>query len=328
MDYFHLIIWYCRTILSQKWDNGDSMKNDDWLLFAKVAQYKSFSEAARRLSMPITTVSRRIQYLESQLGERLFIRSTRSVTPTDLGYRLLPKTLILEAALKELHSTIENNSSEVSGKLKLSTSDTFAQFLIPNLLASFSNQYPLVEFDILSSNRNEKIINDSIDFSFRVGQLDDSNLIAYKLCDIEYVIVASPSFIKNATLEITIETLRQHPCILIHVDGKEFSWCIAEQNNIVELNINKKYRIDNLYAVKSLAELGLGIALLPKFLIKDAISANTLVTILDNIQIQKSRLNLVYFEKNYLSDKSKVFLQHIKDQQEQISDMVNPKINF
>lgn len=106
--------------------------------------------------MPTTTVSRRIQQLESQLGERLFIRSTRSVIPTDLGYRILPKIIILEEALQELQSAIDNSSDEISGKLKISTSDTFAQFLIPNLLNSFSKEYPLVKFDILASSRNEK----------------------------------------------------------------------------------------------------------------------------------------------------------------------------
>ena len=300
------------------------MTNDDWLLFAKVAQYRSFSEAARRLSMPTTTVSRRIQQLESQLGERLFIRSTRSVIPTDLGYRILPKTINLEEALKELQSTIENSSAEISGKLKISTSDTFAQFLIPNLLTSFSKEYPLVKFDILASNRNEKIINEGIDFSFRVGELEDSNLISYKLCDIEYVVVASPSYIKNSEIEINTETLRQHPCILIHVDGKEFPWLTTQQNTTVELNINKKYRIDNLHSAKLLAELGNGIALLPKFLVSNAVNTNRLVKLLENVPIQKSKLSVVYFDKNYLSDKSKVFLQHIKEKREYIANMINP----
>lgn len=302
------------------------MMKEDWLLFAKVAQYQSFSEAARRLSIPTTTVSRRIQQLESQLGERLFIRNTRSVTLTEFGQRLLPKTKLLEIALEELQSTIENHSQEISGKLKLSTSDTLSQFLLPNLISSFSSQYPLINFDISSSNRNVQLLNENIDFSFRIGQLEDSNLIAYKLCEIEYVLVAAPSFIEKSIIDITPETLIQHPCITINIDGKEVPWCVSSDDHVLELNRHKKYRVDNLFIAKSLAEAGSGITLLPKFVAKEAIKTNTLVTVLDNVNIQKNPLSLIYFDKHFLSDKSKCFLQYIKEQRSHIESVINPII--
>lgn len=303
------------------------MSNDDWLLFAKVAQYKSFSEAARRLAIPTTTVSRRIQQLESQLGERLFIRSTRNVALTELGLRLLPKTKRLETVLEELRTTIENNSIDITGKLKLSTSDTLAQFLIPTLVASFSEQYPFVNVDISSSNRNEQIINESIDFSFRIGNLEDSNLIAYNICEIEYVFVASPQFIAKSDCEITLSALEQLPCTVINIDGKNVPWLISESNNALELNINTKYQVDSLYVAKSLAKAGCGIALLPKFIVKDPIKAGTLVTLLDEVNIQKKPLNLIYFDKHFLSEKSKVFLEHIKAQHSHLENMINPIIS-
>ncbi|MCE7555045.1 LysR family transcriptional regulator [Aliivibrio fischeri] len=299
---------------------------EDWLLFAKVAQYQSFSEAARRLSTPTTTVSRRIQQLESQLGERLFIRNTRSVTLTEFGQRLLPKTKLLEMALEELQSTIESHSQEISGKLKLSTSDTLSQFLLPSLISSFSSQHPLINFDISSSNRNEQLLNENIDFSFRIGQLEDSNLIAYKLCEIEYVLVAAPSFIEKSTIGITPETLIQHPCIIINIDGKEVPWFVSSDDHVLELNTYKKYRVDNLFIAKSLAESGNGITLLPKFVAKEAIKTNTLVTVLDSVNIQKNPLSLIYFDKHFLSEKSKCFLKYIKEQRSHIESVINPNI--
>ncbi|MCE7562313.1 LysR family transcriptional regulator [Aliivibrio fischeri] len=302
------------------------MMKEDWLLFAKVAQYQSFSEAARRLSTPTTTVSRRIQQLESQLGERLFIRNTRSVTLTEFGQRLLPKTKLLEMALEELQSTIESHSQEISGKLKLSTSDTLSQFLLPSLISSFSSQHPLINFDISSSNRNEQLLNENIDFSFRIGQLEDSNLIAYKLCEIEYVLVAAPSFIEKSTIGITPETLIQHPCIIINIDGKEVPWFVSSDDHVLELNTYKKYRVDNLFIAKSLAESGNGITLLPKFVAKEAIKTNTLVTVLDSVNIQKNPLSLIYFDKHFLSEKSKCFLKYIKEQRSHIESVINPNI--
>ncbi len=299
---------------------------EDWLLFAKVAQYQSFSEAARRLSIPTTTVSRRIQQLESQLGERLFIRNTRSVTLTEFGQRLLPKTKLLEIALEEVQSTIESHSQEISGKLKLSTSDTLSQFLLPSLISSFSSQHPLINFDISSSNRNEQLLNENIDFSFRIGQLEDSNLIAYKLCEIEYVLVAAPSFIEKSTIGITPETLIQHPCIIINIDGKEVPWFVSSDDHVLELNTYKKYRVDNLFIAKSLAESGNGITLLPKFVAKEAIKTNTLVTVLDSVNIQKNPLSLIYFDKHFLSEKSKCFLKYIKEQRSHIESVINPTI--
>ncbi|WP_235630599.1 substrate binding domain-containing protein [Aliivibrio fischeri] len=240
----------------------------------------------------------------------------------------MPKTKLLEMALEELQSTIESHSQEISGKLKLSTSDTLSQFLLPSLISSFSSQHPLINFDISSSNRNEQLLNENIDFSFRIGQLEDSNLIAYKLCEIEYVLVAAPSFIEKSTIGITPETLIQHPCIIIDIDidGKEVPWFVSSDDHVLELTTYKKYRVDNLFIAKSLAESGNGITLLPKFVAKEAIKTNTLVTVLDNVNIQKNPLSLIYFDKHFLSEKSKCFLKYIKEQRSHIESVINPTI--
>ena len=141
------------------------------IIFAKVVEAKSFSEAARRLSMPISTVSRRIAELEDQLGVRLLDRSTRSLRLTDLGAEVLDHAMRSVEVKEAVESIVSNQLSNVTGTLRLSAPPNISDTLITPLVTAFQASYPNVRVQILIAERFVDHIADGVDIVFRLGSL-------------------------------------------------------------------------------------------------------------------------------------------------------------
>src|ERR1700727_2076002 len=138
-------------------------------LFAKVVEAGSFSEAARRLKMPISTVSRRIAELEDQLGVRLLERSTRNLRLTELGAGVLEHAVRTAELNEAVESVVSNRLSDVSGTLKLSAPPSVSDTLLTPLVTAFQASYPNVRVQILVTERLVDLIAEGVDLAFRLG---------------------------------------------------------------------------------------------------------------------------------------------------------------
>ena len=143
------------------------------IVFAKVVEAKSFSEAARRLGLPVSTVSRRVADLEDQLGVRLLDRSTRSLRLTDLGSEVLEHALRSAESVEAIQNIISNRRSSVSGILRLSAPPNISETLLTPLVTAFQASYPDVRVQILITDRLVDHISDGVDIVFRLGALKD-----------------------------------------------------------------------------------------------------------------------------------------------------------
>ena len=150
-------------------------------LFAKVVELNSFAEAARQLSVPTTTVSRKIQQLEQELGAKLINRSTRSLSLTELGQQVLPKAQLIADTVSELCSEAEQIANQPVGTLTITAPRALSQDLLAPMLAEFHNKYPSININLSSSNRFQDLTKQNIDFAFRLGPLHDSSLMALTL---------------------------------------------------------------------------------------------------------------------------------------------------
>jgi DNA-binding transcriptional LysR family regulator len=203
------------------------------IIFAKVVEVNSFSEAARRLKMPISTVSRRVAELENQLGLRLLERSTRSLRLTDVGAEVLEHAQRGAELSEALNSIASQHSANVSGVLRLSAPPSISDSLLTPLVGEFQALHKDVRVQILITERMVDHIAEGVDLVFRLGALKDSTLVARKILTYRHQLLASTAYKKKCRLPKTPRDLLEHRLLafsrwrpdvrwtFIHVNGRE-----------------------------------------------------------------------------------------------------------
>src|SRR5258706_14837316 len=146
-----------------------NLEANDLMLFARVVDEGSFSRAAERVGLPKSTVSRRIALLESQLGERLLLRTTRKLTVTDFGHSVLEHAHQVTAEVEAAASLAQHRQIEPSGRLRLSMPADFAHVVLGQLLADFIEKYPLVSLEIDLTPRRVDLIGENFDLALRMA---------------------------------------------------------------------------------------------------------------------------------------------------------------
>ena len=200
------------------------------VVFAQVVEANSFSEAARRLKIPTSTVSRRIAELEDQLGVRLLDRSTRRLRLTDVGSEVLEHAQ-RGARLSEAVTNIASNYvSNVSGTLRLSAPPSISDSLLAPLIGAFQSRYPDVRVQVLITERLVDHIGEGVDVMFRIGALKDSALVGRKLLSYRHQLLASPAYLETCSPPKTPQDLLRHRLLAFSRWKPENRWIFAHVN--------------------------------------------------------------------------------------------------
>ena len=194
------------------------------IVFAKVIEARSFSEAARRLKMPVSTVSRRVADLEDQLGVRLLERSTRSLRLTDVGSDVLERANRIMEISEALDGHVSNQLSRVAGTLRLSAPPSISDSLLMPLVGAFQASYPAVRVQILITERKIDHIADGIDLAFHVGPMQDSSLVARRILTYRHQLVASPAYLAGKTPPRRPQELLDHRILAFSHWQPEHRW--------------------------------------------------------------------------------------------------------
>ena len=200
------------------------------IVFAKVIEARSFSEAARRLKMPVSTVSRRVADLEDQLGARLLERSTRNLRLTDVGADVLEHANRILEISEALDGHVSNQLSQVAGTLRLSAPPSISDSLLMPLVGAFQAAYPAVRVQILITERKIDHIADGIDLAFHVGPMQDSSLIARRILTYRHQLVASPAYAASRPLPQRPQELLDHRILAFSHWKPENHWVFTHVN--------------------------------------------------------------------------------------------------
>jgi DNA-binding transcriptional LysR family regulator len=167
------------------------------VIFAAVVQAKSFSEASRRLKVPLASVSRRVADLEDALGVRLLERSTRTLRLTEVGMEILEYAQRCAEISDAVESIVSNHRASIAGVLRLSAPPNVSDSLLAPLLRAFRASYPNVRVQALITERQVDHIADGVDLAFRLGPLKDASLVARPILTYRHQLVASPEYLQR-----------------------------------------------------------------------------------------------------------------------------------
>lgn len=194
-------------------------------LFVNVVRYGSFSGAARKLQVPVATISRRVAELEAELGIRLLERSTRNQRLTEAGSLLMDYA---ERGLRELdlgELALRNQQLEPVGTLRLSLPPNFEVWWL--LLRAFQKQYPGIKIRVMVTNRRIDMIADGIDVVLRVGDVREDSAVARKLISYAHLVVASPDFVAKQGQPLEPAALKDFPCAAWSTGDQSSSWILG-----------------------------------------------------------------------------------------------------
>jgi DNA-binding transcriptional LysR family regulator len=207
-----------------------SLDADDLILFARVMEAGSFSRAAERTALPKSTISRRISLLETELGERLLVRSTRRLAITDFGERILDHARRLIEETDAASAMALHRQGTPRGVLRVSMAPDMVELDLVDLCLQFAASYPEVRLELDLSPRRVDLVAERFDLALRAATRlpDDSTLVARKLCDFRHSLYASPAYIARHGMPEHPDDLVNHICLpLIASNGDAVAWALS-----------------------------------------------------------------------------------------------------
>lgn len=253
--------------------------------FCLVASNGGFSAAARQLGVATSSVTRLVDSLEERLAAPLLNRSTRSITLTDSGRAYFEHATHILAALDEADDAAAGRDAEPAGVLRIAAPVTLAIRYIAPLLPELARRYPRLELDLRLSDALTNMVDEAIDVAIRIGNPEQQpNLIARKLAGHRRHIVASPAYLAAHGAPQTPEELTQHNCLLFSYGSNRPTWRLRGEALATEVEVRGRLQVNNAEMLRQAALGGLGLALLPGWLIQQDLEAGTLTAVLADYQ--------------------------------------------
>jgi DNA-binding transcriptional LysR family regulator len=272
--------------------------------FFTVAQCHSFTQAARRLGLSASQVSREVARLEDRLGQRLLYRSTRRVSLTEPGERFFAQCRRLLEDRDEALTSVLEESPELRGHLRITCSERFVAPMINRFLL----RHPRLRADVLLTNGLVDFSEHAIDLAIRFGRQRDSSLITSKLGSRARHLCALPAYLRARGAPASLEELSQHDCVC----GIDDVWVFAVDGEPREFRPHARFGCNSGYAVLDAALGGLGICQLPDFYVEAHLRSGALVELLSQLRPADEDVWAVYPHRRHLPLKVKLAVEHLK----------------
>ncbi|SMC29683.1 transcriptional regulator, LysR family [Andreprevotia lacus DSM 23236] len=293
------------------------MDTDLLRIFAEVAHAGSFAAVARQRNVDPSSISRQLAELERAVGARLLQRTTRSLALTEAGDAYLRRIEPLLDELDHARDLALQGAAAPSGTLRLTASVAFGQLRIVPLLGEFRLSYPGVQLDCLFTDENVDLIAQRVDLAIRKAAAVEGDLVATKLVDTRYRIVASPDYLAAAAPIAQPDDLLAHRCLLFPYPGFRSQWRFRDAaGHEVTVPVTGDLMLSTGLALRDAALAGLGPALLPDWVVDEQIAAGRLLPLLGEYRVTGTEFDtaawLVYPSRRYLPAKVRVMIDFLK----------------
>ena len=291
-----------------------NLEANDLLLFARVVDEGSFSRAAERVGLPKSTVSRRIAALESQLGERLLLRTTRKLTVTDLGHSVLDHAHQVLAEVEAASSLAQHRQMAPSGRLRVSMPGDFANGVLAPMLADFITRHAAITLELDLSPRRVDLIGENFDLALRMGELpDDASLAARRLAVFSMGLYASPGYLQRRGAPPEPEALMEHDALrLLARNGEPTPWLLTRGAARWEGIPPGRATVNAPELLMRLARLGAGITSVTHHFAEPHVRSGELVPVLEDWSLPPATAWAVFPGRRLMPARTRVFLDAIQ----------------
>lgn len=251
-----------------------------------VAETGGFSKAARRMGVATSSVTRLMDALEASLGSALLTRTTRQVTLTDAGTAYLEQVARVLSDLDEADGSIADTGAEAVGPLRVSMPVTFGRLCLGPHVAGFLEANPRVSLELVLSDAYVDLAADRIDVAVRIGTpASQPNLIVKQLAEHHRYVVASHAYLERRGVPSSPEALSDHECLRFAYQAGPQRWSFCRTDNVVHVEVNGRLAVNNSDVLRESVLSGLGIALLPQWLVQDDVRAGRMRRLFEGFSV-------------------------------------------
>ncbi|WP_037086774.1 LysR family transcriptional regulator [Neorhizobium vignae] len=288
---------------------------NDLAAFAAVASHQSFRRAADVMGVSRSALSHAIIGLEAKLDVRLFNRTTRSVSLTQAGARLLAR---LDPVLQELDHALDTLSEErgtPSGTLRINANKSGARILLAEVVPRFLDLYPDVELDLVSEGRLVDIVEQGFDAGIRLMETVPKDMVAVKFGgDVRFIAVAAPAYLDGKARPHMPDDLYAHCCIRQRLpSGKRYRWEFSKRGAEVVIDVPGNLTLDDNDLLVQAAAEGRGIAYVPEYFAQPFLGSGQLVSVLDDWCPPTPGLALYYPRSRHVASPLRAFIDVLRE---------------
>ena len=282
-------------------------------VFARVAEARSFTAAARELGMTKSAVSKQVARLEAHLGLRLLNRSTRRLSLTEAGAAFLGGCQQMVAEAEQAEHAVSFLAAAPRGTLSLNAPVSFGTLHILPGLAAFLAAYPELRVEVTLNDRVVDLVEEGFDAAVRIRKLEDSALVARRLASSRRVLAAAPDYLRRHPAPARLEDLADHDCLIYAYQREGPVWRLEGPEGPREVKVSGRLQVNNGDALMAAAIGGAGIAYLPTFLCGDALRDGRLARVLPDWCDREDSISVIYPQGRNLLPKVRVFVDFMAE---------------
>jgi DNA-binding transcriptional LysR family regulator len=284
----------------------------DIALFLRVLDRGSISAAARSLDLSVAVASQRLKRLEAELGVRLLHRTTRRLHPTPEGLLLAEQGRVLVEDLEALADGLRRSGSGIAGTLRMTMSSTFGRLYISPLLPEFLALHPGVRVSVDLNDLMVDLVSAGMDLAIRIGELDDSTLVARRLASNRRVLCASPEYLGRRGEPKTPADLADHECLLlVGAQGRQDVWRLQDGRREVAVRVGGRFEGNQGELLRDASVAGLGIALHSTWHVDPDLRAGRLRVVLANYPLADTGIHAVMPQRRLVPPRVRAFVEFL-----------------
>lgn len=282
--------------------------------FSRVAESGSFSAVAREMGTTQPAISRQIAALEDHLGARLLHRSTRALALTEDGKDLLAHTARVLEAVEEAQAAVGRRRTSPAGLVRIGSSVGFGRLFIAPRIRALLERHPELSIDLALSDGIQDLIGEGLDLAVRIGEVDDTALIARRIGSTDRLVIASADYLDRHGEPTHPAELADHACLIFNRIASPLDWHFTGPGGPLTVHVSGRFQSNNGEAMREAVLAGMGIGFLPAWVFRGELVSGEARAILRDWQSPRTPINAVYPSRRYLAPRTRAVLDFLVDE--------------